>query len=276
MSFQFQSVDELAARVFDGAKIAIPSNRAGVPMELARALVRGGVKDVHLVTVPAAGMQVDFMIGAGCVGTIETSGVSLDEFGVARRFMDAVKSGGVNLIDATCPAIYAGLAAAERGLPFMPIRGIIGSDLIAARDDWRIIANPLAPEGEEDPILVVKAIRPDFAVFHVPMADSLGNVWVGRERDLITMAHAAKEALVTVEEVIEGDLFADEQLTAGALSNLYIGGVAVAEKGAWPMELPARYSVDGEHMGEYGRLAASPDGFADYLERHVFKRGEAA
>ncbi|MDP6175719.1 MAG: CoA synthetase, partial [Rhodospirillales bacterium] len=90
MSFQFQSVDELAARVFDGAKIAIPSNRAGVPMELARALVRGGVKDVHLVTVPAAGMQVDFMIGAGCVGTIETSGVSLDEFGVARRFMDAV------------------------------------------------------------------------------------------------------------------------------------------------------------------------------------------
>ncbi len=266
MGFQLQNMEELAARVFDGAKIAVPSNRTGVPMELARALVRRGVKDLHLVTVPASGLLVDFMIGAGCVGTIETSGVSLDEFGVARCFMDAVKTGSVRLIDATCPAIFAGLAAAERGLPFMPIRGIIGSDLIGARDDWRIITNPLAPEGEEDPILVVKAIQPDFAVFHVPMADSLGNVWVGRERDVITMAHASKEALVTVEEVVEGDLFADERLTAGALANLYIGGVAVAEKGGWPMELPTRYPVDGAHMKEYGHLAASEEGFADYLE----------
>ncbi len=276
MIFQLQSVEELAGRVFDGAKIAVPGDRFGVPMELSRALVRSGVKDLHLVTVPASGLMVDFLIGAGCVGTIETSGCSLSEFGVARRFMDAVKSGSVRLIDATCPAIYAGLAAAERGLPFMPIRGIIGSDLIEARDDWKVVQNPLADEGEEDPILVVKAIKPDFAVFHAPMADSLGNVWIGRERDLISMAHAAKEALVTVEEVIGGDMFADERLTAGAMSALYVGGIAQAERGSWPMDLPARYGVDPEHLAEYAKLAESPEGFSQYLERHVFGRGEAA
>ncbi len=44
MGFQLQNMEELAARVFDGAKIAVPSNRTGVPMELARALVRRGVR----------------------------------------------------------------------------------------------------------------------------------------------------------------------------------------------------------------------------------------
>ena len=72
----------------------------------------------------------------------------------------------------------AGLVAAQKGIPFMPIRGIIGSDLMKASSDWKIIDNPFAPG---DPIVVVPAIRPDVALFHAPEADRFGNVRIGRQ-----------------------------------------------------------------------------------------------
>src|SRR5216683_2567355 len=80
----------------------------------------------------------------------------------------AVTAGSVRVMDATCPAIHAALQAAEKGVPFMPLRGLIGSDLINVRPDWRVINNPFAARG--DPIVLLPAIRPDVALFHAPMA----------------------------------------------------------------------------------------------------------
>ena len=57
--------------------------------------------------------------------------------------------------DATCPALLAGLVAAQKGAPFMPIRGIIGSDLLRARPDWKVIENPFAPD---DPIVAINPL----------------------------------------------------------------------------------------------------------------------
>ena len=100
------------------------------------------------------------------------------------------------MIDSTCPAVYAALQAGQKGLPFIPLRGLLGTDLLARRDDWKVIDNPFAPG---DPIVVLKAIRPDFALFHASLADRFGNVFIGRERELLIMAHAAHRTLVTVE-----------------------------------------------------------------------------
>ena len=74
------SVDALAALVSDGAKIALYKGQ-GAPMALIRALIRRQVRDLHVVTVPTAGLSAELLIGAGCVATVETSGVTLDEFG---------------------------------------------------------------------------------------------------------------------------------------------------------------------------------------------------
>ena len=83
-------------------------------------------------TVPVSGLQTDTLIGAGCIATLESSGVTLSEFGTGPCFTRAIKSGAIRMKDATCPAIYAGLQAAQKGIPFMPLRGIIGSDLFSA------------------------------------------------------------------------------------------------------------------------------------------------
>ena len=72
------------------------------------------------------------------------------------------------------------------------------------RDDWKVIDNPFA-DGD-DPIVLLPAIRPDFALFHAPLADRHGNVYIGRQRDLLTMAHAAQHTLVTVEALTDDDL----------------------------------------------------------------------
>ncbi len=261
------TLERLAGRVADGATLALPPDYSFVPMAAVRALVRRGVRDLHLVTVPQAGIAADLLIGAGCVASIETAAVSLGELGNAPRFAAAVEGGQIAIRDSTCPAIHAALQAAEKGVPFMPLRGLIGSDLLRVRPDWRVIDNPLADGG--DPIVLLPALRPDVALFHAPWADEHGNVWLGARRELVTMAHAARETLVTVEEVRPGDLLADETLAAGTLPALYVTGLAEAPQGAWPLSLAGRYEIDREHLAEYARLAASEEGFAAYCAQHV-------
>ncbi len=99
--WQTASPDALAQRVPDGAKIAVPHDSTGVAMEVTRALIRRGVKDLNVVCVPVAGLQVDVLIGAGCVSTVETSAITFGELGTPFRFHDALKRGSIKLLDST-------------------------------------------------------------------------------------------------------------------------------------------------------------------------------
>ncbi len=261
----FLSVDALAAAIPDGSLIAVPPDHVGVAMAATRALIRRGARGLRLLCVPTSGLQADLLIGAGVVTEIETAGVTLGETGAAPRFAAAARAGALALRDATCPAIHAGLQAAEKGIPFMPLRGILGSDLVGARPDWRVIDNPY---GNADPILLLPALTPDIALFHAPLADRAGNVRIGRRRELVTMAHAARRSLVTVERIGEEDLMASEASASGTLSSLYVEAVAEAPRGAWPLGLAEHYPADLDHLADYAAAAASETGFAAYLARH--------
>src|ERR1700736_6672885 len=211
-----QTIEEALAPIRDGIMLAVPREVAGVPMEATRALIRRGVHNLHLVALPTSSLQADLMIGAGCIATLETSAVSLGEFGLAPRFSAAITSAAIRMKDATCPALHAAFQAAEKGVPFMPLRGLIGSDLLVHRPDWRVIDNPF---GKDDPIVLLPAIKPDVALFHAPLADREGNVWVGRDRELAMMAHAALKTIVTVEKIQDKNLFDDPWLAAGAVGD---------------------------------------------------------
>ncbi len=261
-----RTLDEVLAPITDGCVLAVPRDVSGVAMAATRALIRRGVKRLTLIALPTSSLQADLLIGAGCVETLETSAVSLGELGPAPRFTAAVTSGALRMKDATCPALHAAFQAAEKGVPFMPLRGLIGSDLVAHRPDWRIIDNPF---GNHDPIVLLPAIVPDVALFHAPMADREGNIWIGRDRELALMAHAAKKTVVTVENIHDGNLFDDPVLAAGTLGGFYLDAVAVEPKGAWPLALADHYPADTAHLAEYARLAATADGFAAYLDRYV-------
>jgi glutaconate CoA-transferase subunit A len=262
-----RSLEDALAPITDGCRLAVPREVTGVPMAATRALIRLGVKRLHLIALPTSSLQADLLVGAGCVETLETSAVSLGEFGLAPRFTAAVKAGTVRMKEATCPALHAAFQAAEKGQPFVPLRGLIGSDLLKVRPDWRVIDNPF---GKDDPIVLLPAIRPDVALFHAPMADRAGNVWIGRQRELATMAHAAAKTVATVEKLHDGNLLDDPILAAGTLPGFYVEAIALAPKGCWPLGLPDHYSADLAHLADYARVAASEDGFARYLDDHVY------
>ncbi len=268
----YVELDDLVSRIGTGSTLAVPPDYSGVAMAATRALVRRGADRLHLLACPTSGLQADLLIGAGCVATLEAAAVILGEFGSAPRFTHAVRTGAIALRDSTCPAIHAALQAAEKGVPFLPLRGIIGSDVLRHRPDWQVIDNPF---GEGDPIVLLPALNPDFALFHAALGDRAGNVWIGRRRELVTMAHAARATLVTVEEIHEGDLLADERMAAGSLPSLYVTAIAHEPRGAWPLAFADRYPADAAHLREYARLAASDEGFGRYLTRHVLPRTAA-
>ncbi|HZF76727.1 MAG TPA: CoA transferase, partial [Acetobacteraceae bacterium] len=147
--------DALAAMVPDGALLALPPDNSLPSVVLARALVRRGARGLRLLGVPVSGF--------------------------APRFTAALRAGAIRVRDATCPAIHTMLQAAEKGVPFMPLRGLIGSDILAHRPDWRVMPNPFG-DGASDPIVLLPALQPDVAAIHGVMADEEGNVWVGRRR----------------------------------------------------------------------------------------------
>jgi len=269
MTTVIRTLDEALAPITDGYILAVARESSGVAMAATRALIRRGVKRLHLVTLPTSSLQADLLIGAGCIETLDTSGVSLGEFGPAPRFSSAVVSGAIHVRDATCPALHAQFQATEKGVPFMPLRGLIGSDVLAHRPDWKVANNPF---GNDDPIVLLPALKPDVVLFHASLADRNGNVFVGTQRELFTMAHAARATVVTVEKIHDGDLLRDPLLAAGTLPGFYVQAVVVAPRGSWPLPLPNHYSIDAAHMAEYARLAATPEGFAQYLDRYVYEK----
>ncbi len=267
-SIDIKSVEELAARIPDGASMVVAPDYSGCAMAVVRALIRRRIKHLHLIGAPQVGFQGDMLVGADCVAILEAAAVTLGEYGPAPRFSAAVKAGKLELRDSTCPAIHAGLQAAEKGIPFMPLRGILGSDLLVYRDDWRVIDNPYAKD-DSDPIVLLPAIRPDVALFHSTLADRNGNVWIGVRRELMLMAHAARTTLVSVEAFTDNDLLADDRTAAGTVPALYISALAEAKHGAWPVGLRDCYSPDEDHLREYCEMAATEDGFRSYLRTHV-------
>ncbi len=263
------SVVSLAARIKPGAKVVLPPDYSGCAMTVIAELMRGRVRDLHLVGAPVLGFQADQLIGAGCVARVETAAVTLGEHGLAPRFIAALKSGEIEIWDATCPAIHAGLMASEKGVPFMPLRGLIGSDLLRVRPDWKVIDNPLAEDGKRDPIVVLPAIKPDVALFHAAKADRFGNVWIGIRRELMLMAHASRATLATVEEIVDGNLLHDPALAAGTIPALYVSALAVAPGGSAPIGLVDCYAPDHAALSAYAQAARSADGFATWLDHHL-------
>ena len=267
------TADGLAALVPDGALLALPPDNSLPSCALAHALVRRGARGLRLLGVPVSGYATDVLIGAGCVAQVQTSAASLGESGVAPRFAAAVQAGTLEVLDATCPAIHTMLQAAEKGVPYMPLRGLLGSDLLAHRPDWRVVQNPFSDA--LDLIVLLPALQPDVAVFHAVMADAHGNVWVGRRRELATIAHASRQALVTVERVVPGSFLDDERLAPGTINGAYITGIAVAERGAWPIALLDEYPADAAHLAEYARAARTAEGCRAYLDRYVLPAAAA-
>jgi glutaconate CoA-transferase subunit A len=267
------SADALIADLCEGATVALMKDSSGAPVALARAIIRRQLRGLHLVCVPTGGWIADLLIGAGCVAAVEGGGVTLGELGQAPNFVRAVRSGTVRPLDTTCPAIYSALQAGEKGIPFMPIRGLIGSDILRHRSDYRTVENPFSP-GE--PIVLIPAIRPDLALIHAPLADSAGNIWIGRQHELKILAHAARRTVATAEALHPDSLPADARYDAALVPSLYVDSIAVVPGGARPLAMSGHYGEDRAVLVSYLEAAETQAGSRAWIERFAADDWRAA
>ena len=87
-------------------------------------------------------------------------------------------------------------------------------------------------------------------------------MWIGVQRELVTMAHARARAFVTVERIEDTDFLRDPLLAAGTIPGLYI--TAIAEVAERRLAGRPRQCVSGRcaALADYAAAAATPEGFA--------------
>ncbi len=256
-------VEDIANAVPDGALLGVPADYSGAPMAATRALIARGARGLRLYCLPQTTIQGDMLIGAGCVAEVEAAAITMGEYGLAPCFSRACETAAIDMRDSTCPALHTQLQAVEKGVPFMPMRGLIGSDIARHRPDWRTVQNPFSDQPDE--VVLLPATPLDVTIFHAPYADARGNVFIGRRRELATLAHASRAVFVTVEKIVDTDLFDTEATAAGALPAFNLSAIAVAENGAWPVGLTDIYPPDGAELRRYAGMARTEAGFAEYL-----------
>ncbi|MDW8371947.1 MAG: CoA synthetase, partial [Geminicoccaceae bacterium] len=99
----------------------------------------------------------------------------------------------------------------------------------------------------------------------VPLADRAGDLWIGVRRELMLMAHAAKATVASVERLVDGSLLADPLRAPGTIPALYVAAFAEVPNGAAPTALWGE-PADLGALEAYARAAASPEGFARWLD----------
>jgi glutaconate CoA-transferase subunit A len=247
----------------DGASVALGGGWfANHPMAAVRQLVRAGKRDLHAITVIGS-VDVDLLAGAGVLGHLSFSMVTLEAFGLAPNVRGAIEGGTLPYTEYTGLGLLIGLEAEGRGVPYLPYRGPFGSDLPAHYPE--IYATVRCPfTGEE--LTAVRALRPDVAIVHALRADEDGNAqWDGTSAADVDMAKAASRVIVTCEKVVDrSEIVARAHETK--LPSYYVDAVIEAPFGAHPTSHVPAYVFDAWQVMEYAE-AAGTKGFAGYLKR---------
>lgn len=265
------SLAEAASEVVDGAQVALGGGlSARLPMALVRELVRQGRRDLHLVG-SAHGIDVDLLIAAGAVKICEESYVGFEQdLGQAPAFRRAATTAAIEVRESCCVTILTQLRAAEMGLPFLPVRGVKGTDIGRLHEEYGRVVCPFT--GEE--LVAVPPLAPDVALIHAPLGDRHGNLHLDRPYVLDErFAGASAKVVATVDRLGS----ADEVAEAGIVIPAHlVAAVAEVPFGAHPSSCYPGYAYDRDHLATYIEAAAA--GGADlqgYLDCYVYAGEDA-
>lgn len=263
---------EAIALIRDGDVVAIGGHTARRhPMALVREIARQRRRNLHLVGWNN-GIDMDLLIGAGCAATVETSYIGLGSFGLARNFRRACEGGErLRVVEHTETTAMDRFRATSMGMPFLPTKSGIGTDLPTVNDSLLPVADPFTGE----PWLAVRAIRPDVAIIHAHTADVWGNVQLDAERwhdnsPDVMIARSARTAIVSVEQIVSDAAVLARPIDT-ILPRVDVACVVEAPFGAHPCCCDARYDYDLDALGEYQRRSGTDADFAAWLEEYVDK-----
>lgn len=265
MQSKLTSLAAAVSRVPDGGRLALGGNTIHRgPGAAVHEIVRQGKRGLDVIKTAGA-YDIDILCATGCVSSVSAGYVGYETvFGLAPSYRAAVESGAVTASEHACYTVISGLRAAIQGVPFMPVAGMFGSDLLAARD-FRTVVDPYT--GVE--VVAIAAIRPDVAIIHVQEADEFGNARIrGTIFEDVLMAQAADVVIITAERIIDGSGFADDPSLA-TISSVYVDAVVEAPQGAWPLGCAGEYEPDLAYLSAF--VGASRDRAAQqaFIRHHV-------
>lgn len=236
-----------AALVRDGDTVAFGGNALfRCPIAAVKELIRQGRRDLHLVKTAIA-YEADLLCAAGAAARVTAGFVGYEaEFGLCRQYRRGVESGAVRADENACYSVITALRAAAYGVPFLPIRGMLESDLLEAIG-FQKTACPYT--GEE--LVAIRAIAPDVAFLHVQRADEDGNCWIGGpgyEDALI--ARAAKQVVITAEELVPRTFFTEDPHWAD-IPAILTTAVVHLPGGAKPCAVSGCYGLDRAELNAF-------------------------
>ena len=272
MKEKVMSLDAAAKMVEEGSSLGIGgTSLCRKPMAFVSSLVRQGARKLDVYSF-LSGMDVDLLIGAGCVRTIATCYLGLEGLGGAPNFKLYSGTGAFEAKEYSEYMLVYGFRAARMGLPFLPTKAGLGSHLV----DLLGLKTMECPY-TGDKLLAIPAIRPDVAVIHAWRSDPYGNIQNPLSGDFsvdsdYVLLRAAGKRIVTVEQVVSHERIRKENEKT-VLFDFEVNAVVEAPRGAFPTSFIPEYATDLDEIRTYLKMSKTVEGSKDYLDRFVAGRG---
>jgi glutaconate CoA-transferase, subunit A len=263
------SLEEAAALVPDGASVGIGgSTLSRTPMALIWALIRAGRKDLSCAR-SITSSEGELLLASGASRHILTSWFSLGiVWGVSRVMRLYTETGRARFEEWSHMAVGLRFRAGAMGVPFLPMRSMMGSDVIERLSDTRQIDCPFTGER----LVLVPALNPDFALIHVQRCDAYGNAQIdGLPFMDLDLAMATNRVILTTERIVSNDQIrrAPDQTKIPFMA---VEAVVEAPFGSAPHECYGLYEPFFGHLDGYAeQIRRDPDaGSRTYLDRHFY------
>jgi len=242
-----------------------------IPFAAGHEIIRQGRRGLTLVG-PISDILFDQLIGAGCVSNVVAAWVGNVGAGTAYNFRRAVEEGVPQAIvveDHTNLTVALALSAAAMGVPFLPARTALGSDIAREHARLREVTCPFTGER----LLGIRALRPDLTILHVQRCDRRGNahLW-GNLGVSLEAARAAEAVLLTCEEVVEDAVITSDP-NRTLVPGFLVSAVAVVPHGSHPSPTQGYVNRDDRFYDEYHAETRTRDGFLAWLDRMVLGPG---
>jgi glutaconate CoA-transferase subunit A len=263
------SLEEAAALVPDGASVGIGgSTLSRTPMAMIWALIRAGRRDLSCAR-GISSSEGELLFASGASRHILTSWFSLGiVWGVSRIMRLYTESNRARFEEWSHMAVGLRFRAGAMGVPFLPMRSMLGSDVIAQLPDTRLIDCPFT--GEK--LVLVPALNPDVALIHVQRCDPYGNAQIdGLPFMDLDIAMAANRVILTSERIVSNDQIR-RRPDRTKIPFFAVDAVVEAPFGSAPHECYGLYEPLFSHLDGYAaQLKQDPEaGMRDYLDHYFY------
>ena len=258
--------DAIAEFVPDGSSVAMGLQlEQMIPFAAGHEIIRQKRRDLRLIG-PISDCLFDQLIGAGCVKDVVAAWVGNVMMGQAYNFRRAVEAGDVRVFNMTNFTIALGLQAGAMGVPFLPTRTAMGSDIPKGNHFFYQIISPFEPK---EVLLAVRAIVPDVTIVNVQRADAEGNAhcW-GNFGVMLEGVRAAKRVIVVAEEIVSADVIASDP-NRTVIPGFLVSALVHEPFSAHPSPVQGYYSRDNEFFRAYHAETKSREDFARWRSKWV-------